>query len=124
MVAVLQFDVEILDPALSLSESECIAVAKNYTLTQANVKGTSPAKVWNYCSTGICNYTIPNGTSGTFVSPYAGAHTASICQLGYSTAVDNNDFVEAAMITGTGSGSAGKRHPEMACFMKCMCMRI
>ena len=107
-VLVLQYDVAILDPALSLTESECIVRAKNYTLTEANMEGTAPANVWNYCSTGICNYTLLNGTSGTFVSPYAGTHTESICQMGYSNAVDNNEYVEPAYITGIGQGTAGK----------------
>ena len=83
--------------------------AKNYTLTQATVAGTAPANVWNYCLTGVCNYTFANGTSGTFVSPYAGTHTASICQMGYSAAVDSNEYVEPAYITGTGLGTAGER---------------
>ena len=105
---VLQYDAAILDPALSLTESECIARAKNYTLTQANVKGTAPANVWSYCSTAICNYTYANGTSASFVSPCAGKHPASICQMGYSFAVDSNKYMEPAMLTGIGSGTAGE----------------
>nr|QOL01268.1 putative extracellular protein TR9_071c [Trebouxia lynnae] len=108
----LPYDVAILDPALSLTESECIVRAKNYTLTEANMEGTAPANVWNYCSTGICNYTLLNGTSGTFVSPYAGTHTESICQMGYSNAVDNNEYVEPAYITGIGQGTAGRFNPD------------
>jgi len=104
----LQYDTPILDPALGLTESECIVRAKNYTLTQADVQGTPPANVWNYCSTGVCNYTMVNGTELTFVSPYAGAHTTSICQMGYSAAVDSNEYVEPAYITGIGQGTAGE----------------
>ena len=43
----LQYDTPILDPALGLTESECIVRAKIYTLTQATVAGTAPANVWN-----------------------------------------------------------------------------
>ncbi|DBA75926.1 TPA: hypothetical protein ACH3X2_008985 [Trebouxia sp. C0005] len=101
-------DTPILDPALGLTESECIVRAKNYTLTRADVQGTPPANVWDYCSTGVCNYNLANGTQGTFVSPYAGTHTTSICQMGYSAAVDSNEYVEPAYITGTGQGTAGE----------------
>ncbi|KAL0056069.1 hypothetical protein WJX82_007413 [Trebouxia sp. C0006] len=106
------YDTPILDPALGLTESECIVRAKNYTLTQANVQGTPPANVWNYCSTGVCNYTMVNGTQGTFISPYAGTHTTSICQMGYSAAVDSNEYVEPAYITGIGQGTAGRFNPD------------
>jgi len=111
----LQYDTPILDPALGLTESECIVRAKNYTLTQANVQGTPPANVWDYCSTGVCNYTLANGTQGTFVSPYAGTHTTSICQMGYSAAVDSNEYVEPAYITGIGQGTAGESSPASVC---------
>ena len=114
----LQYDTPILDPALGLTESECIVRAKNYTLTQANVQGTPPANVWNYCSTGVCNYTMVNGTQGTFISPYAGTHTTSICQMGYSAAVDSNEYVEPAYITGIGQGTAG----ESSAASVCLCM--
>ena len=103
----LQVDQSISDPALDVTESECIRLAKNYTLTVANVKGSPPANVWNFCATGICNYTFANGTSGTSVSPYAGSHTASTCQRGYSLAVDSNEYVEPARISAPGLGSAG-----------------
>lgn len=106
--AVVQYDTEILDPALGLTESECIVHAKNYTLQTANVQGTRPANVWNFCATGICNYTFPNGTSGTSVSPYAGSHTASTCSLGYSSAGDSNQYVQPAYITSPAQGSAGE----------------
>lgn len=108
LLSALQVDTPILDPALGLTESECIVRAKNYTLTRADVQGTPPANVWDYCSTGVCNYNLANGTQGTFVSPYAGTHTTSICQMGYSAAVDSNEYVEPAYITGTGQGTAGE----------------
>lgn len=96
------------DPSLDMTESECIILAKNYTLTVANVKGSPPANVWNFCATGICNYTFANGTTGESISPYAGVHTQSTCQLGYSSAVDNNEWLEAAVIQAPGQGSAGE----------------
>ncbi len=92
--------------------------AKKYTLTQADIQGTPPANVWDYCSTGVCNYTLANGTQGTFVSPYAGTHTTSICQMGYSAAVDSNEYVEPAYITGIGQGTAG----ESSAASVCLCM--
>ena len=104
----MQVDQLIRDPVLSLTESQCILQAKNYTLTMANVNGSPPANVWNFCATGICNYTFANGTSGRSISPYAGSHTASTCQLGYSAAVDRNEYVEPAYIQSPGQGSAGE----------------
>lgn len=101
-------DLLISDPALGLTESQCLVLAKNHTLAVSNVNGTAPANVWNFCATGVCNYTFANGTTGVFVSPYAGSHTASVCQLGYSSAVDNNDYLEAAVIQAPGQGNAGK----------------
>lgn len=105
------FDEPIADPFVGLTESQCIVAAKNASLA-ANANNTIPANVWNYCSSGVCNYTMTNGTSFTFVSPYAGSHTNSICQLGYSTAVDNNEYVEPAYLTGLGQGTAGRFHPD------------
>ena len=96
---------------MGITESQCILEAKNYTLSVANVEGTAPANVWNFCATGICNYTFPNGTSGQFISPYAGSHTSSICALGYSNAVDNSEYVVPATINSPGLGSAGKLPP-------------
>ncbi|DBA98816.1 hypothetical protein WJX77_006821 [Trebouxia sp. C0004] len=104
-------DHQILDPALNVTESECILLAKNYTLNTANVKDSPPANVWNFCATGICNYTFPNGTTGESISPYAGSHTASTCQFGYSSAVDNNEYVQPAYILPPGLGSAGRFNP-------------
>lgn len=104
----LKVDQSIRDPALGLTESECIILAKNYTLTVANVNGSPPANVWNFCATGICNYTFANGTTGESISPYAGTHTQSTCQLGYSSAVDNNEWLEAAVIQAPGQGNAGE----------------
>ncbi len=101
-------DLLISDPALGLTESQCLVLAKNHTLAVSNVNGTAPANVWNFCATGVCKYTFANGTTGVFVSPYAGSHTASVCQLGYSSAVDNNDYLEAAVIQAPGQGNAGK----------------
>lgn len=96
------------DPALGLTESQCLVSAKNHTLAVSNMDNTVPANVWNFCATGICNYTFANGTTGVFVSPYAGTHTESVCQLGYSSAVDNNEYLEAAVIQAPGEGNAGK----------------
>lgn len=93
---------------MGITESQCILEAKNYTMTVANVKDTAPANVWNFCATGICIYTFPNGTTGQFISPYAGSHTSSICQLGYSNAVDNSEYVVPATINSPGLGSTGK----------------
>ena len=103
----MQVDQLISDPALNVTETQCILLAKNYTLSVANVKGIPPANVWNFCATGICNYTFPNGTTGESISPYAGSHTASTCQLGYSSAVDSNEYVQPAYIQSPGLGSAG-----------------
>ena len=108
----LQYDVEILDPSLGLTESQCIVHAKNYTIQTANPQGTRPANVYNFCATGICNYAYPNGTTGTSVSPYAGSHTASTCTLGYSSAVDNNEVVEIAYLT-SGQGAAGESNTQL-----------
>ena len=94
---------------MGLTDSECVVAAKNATL-QANGNNTAPADVWNYCATGVCNFTMPNGTIFTFISPYAGSHTDSICQLGYSSAVDNNEYVEPALLTGTGQATADQTH--------------
>ena len=96
------------DPALGLTESQCLVSAKYHTLAVSNVDNTVPANVWNFCATGICNYTFANGTTGVFVSLYAGTHTESVCQLGYSSAVDNNWHLEAAVIQAPGEGNAGK----------------
>lgn len=96
-----------------MTESQCILQAKNYTLTVANVDGTPPANVWNFCTTETCNYTFPNGTSGQFISPYAGSHTSSICQLGYSSAVDNSEYVVPASIQSPGLGSTGMLHASL-----------
>ena len=96
--------------------------AKNYTLTQANVHGTAPANVWDYCSIGVGNYTLANGTTGKFMSPYAGMHSALLCQMGYSAAVNSNEYVEPANITGTGQGSAGKWSGAAVCLSVCLCM--
>ncbi|KAL0046176.1 hypothetical protein WJX82_004891 [Trebouxia sp. C0006] len=106
--AFLPVDKLISNPALGLTESQCLASAKNHTLAVSNVDNTVPANVWNFCATGICNYTFANGTTGVFVSPYAGTHTESVCQLGYSSAVDNNEHLEAAVIQAPGEGNAGK----------------
>ncbi len=86
------------DPALNLTETQCILLAKNYTLAIANKNNTPPANVWNFCATGICNYTYSNGTTGQVISPYPGAKNISICQLGYSILADNSQFVEPAVI--------------------------
>lgn len=95
-------------PILNLSESECIAAAKNYTLTVANIRGTAPCNVWNYCAspTGSCRYTFPNGTSQVS-SINADTRGGPFCSLGYSNAVDNNEYVQPAYIAGLGLGSAG-----------------
>ena len=114
-----QVDQQILDPALNVTESECILLAKNYTLNTANVNGSPPANVWNFCATGICNYTFPNGTTGESISPYAGSHSASTCQLGYSSAVDNNEYVQPAYILSPGLGSAGERSDAVLCMLCC-----
>ena len=99
-----------MDPLLGLSESECILQAKNYTIAVANVNGSPPANLWNYCATGVCRYTYNNGTSGEYVSSHAGSHhTASTCQLGYSNAVDSNEYVVPANIDPPGLGSAGEQ---------------
>ena len=111
----MQVDQLIRDPFLSLTESQCILQAKNYTLTVANANGSPPANVWNFCATGICNYTFVNGTSGRYISPYAGSHTASTCQLGYSAAVDRNEYVEPAYIQLPGQGSAGEGGRAVLC---------
>ncbi|DBB15342.1 TPA: hypothetical protein ACH3X3_003587 [Trebouxia sp. C0006] len=111
----LPVDQQILDPALNVTESECILLAKNYTLNTANVNGSPPANVWNFCATGICNYTFPNGTFGESISPYAGSHTASTCQFGYSSAVDNNEYVQPAYILPPGMGSAGEHSHAVLC---------
>ena len=105
---ILQVDQPIRDPFVGVTESQCILEAKIYTITVANVDDTPPANVWNFCATGTCNYAFPNGTSGVFISSYAGSHTSSICQLGYSNAVDNNEYVVPAAIQSPGLGSAGK----------------
>ena len=105
----MQYDQAIGDPFLGLTDSECIVAAKNATL-QANQNNTAPANVWNYCSTGACNFTMPNGTDFAFISPYAESHDTSICQLGYSSTVDNNEYVEPLRQFGQtdhGQGVAG-----------------
>ncbi len=103
-------DLLISDPSLGLTESQCLVLAKNHTLAVSNVDNTAPANVWNFCATGVCNYAFANGTTGVLISPYAGSHTASVCQLGYSSAVDNNEYLEAAVIQ-NGEGNAGKGGP-------------
>jgi len=119
-----QVDHQILDPALNVTESECLLLAKNYTLNTANVDGSPPANVWNFCATGICNYTFPNGTTGESISPYAGSHTASTCQFGYSSAVDNNEYVQPAYILSPGLGSAGERSRAVMCMLCCACCAV
>ncbi len=114
-----QVDHQMLDPALNVTESECILLAKNYTVNTANVNGSPPANVWNFCATGICKYTFPNGTSGESISPYAGSHTASTCQFGFSSAVDNNEYVQPAYILPPGLGSAGERSDAVLCMLCC-----
>ena len=118
----MQMDQLISDPALGLTESQCLVLAKNHTLAVSNPKGTAPANVWNFCATGICNYTFANGTTGVFVSPYAGSHTASVCQLGYSSAVDNNEYLEAAVIQTPGQGNAGRGGGVLACCLTALCL--
>jgi len=116
-----QVDQQILDPALNVTESECILLAKNYTLNTANINGSPPANVWNFCATGICNYTFPNGTYGESISPYAGSHTTSTCQFGYSNAVDNNEYVQPAYILPPGLGSAGECSDAVHAVMCMLC---
>ncbi len=114
-----QVDQQILDPALNVTESECILLAKNHTLNTANANGSPPANVWNFCATGVCNYTFPNGTTGESISPYAGSHTASTCQFGYSSAVDNNEYVQPAYILPPGLGSGGEGSDAVLCYACC-----
>ena len=118
----MQVDQLILDPTLNVTESQCILLAKNYTLSVANVKGSPPANVWNFCATGICNYIFPDGTTGESISPYAGSHTASTCQLGYSSAVDSNEYVQPAYIQSPGLGSAGEFAVRaVSCVLSLLC---
>ena len=121
----MQVDQLISDPTLNVTESQCILLAKNYTLSVANVKGSPPANVWNFCATGICNYTFPNGTTGESISPYAGSHTASTCQLGYSSAVASNEYVQPAYIQSPGLGSAGEFAVRaVQCVLSLMCRAL
>lgn len=104
----MQVDEPIGDPFVGMTESQCILQAKNYTITVANVNGTPPTNVWNLCATGTCNYTFTNGTSGQFISPFAAFLSSSVCQLGYSNAVDNSEYVVPASIQLPGLGSTGE----------------
>jgi len=113
-----QADQLIRDPALNVTESECILLAKNYTVSVANEENSAPANVWNFCATGICNYVFANGTAGEEISPYPGLKNISTCQLGYSSAVDNNEYVEPAYIQSPGLGSAGER-AVLCCALSC-----
>ena len=92
---------------LGLTESECIVAAKNYTLTVANVKGSPPANVWNFCAIGVCTFYYADGRFIT-LQTFGSNNTESVCQLGYSVAVDNNEWVEPAIAQTAGVGNAGE----------------
>ena len=95
---------------MGLTESECIVAAKTYTLTVAAVRGKPPANVWNFCAIGVCTCYYADGRFST-LQPFGSNNTQSVCQLGYSIAVDNNEWVEPAIAKTPGVGNAGEAWP-------------